>query len=63
MIWGIATMAALAWFSLRYPLIPLNSAPELSVGDLARVRLVNLAIQLPMLVWMYIIYRGLSGYA
>ena len=58
-IWSVATLSAHAVFSFASPLSPLEAQPALPMSYHLRVRAVNLAIQLSMLVWMYIIFRGL----
>jgi hypothetical protein len=58
-IWAITTLTAFALFAFGGRLTPLPAAPEMSAGHVVRGRIVILAFQVSMLLWMYVMFRGL----
>ena len=58
-IWSVSVLTSLGLFAFGGRLTPLNSEPVFSLKAWGRARAVNLAIQLLMLYWMYLVFRGL----
>ena len=58
-IWSASTLLALGLFAFGGRLTALDTEPIFSMKTFARVRVVNLAFQLSMLYWMYVVFRGL----